>query len=351
MKCVLLTMLALVLVVKLIANTIRLQVRLSLQGLQRISERVLDRQVPIWGQDEFAAINRELEQTRTNLAELLFLQRGSAETLAAASIQMNTGVRQVSLAVHEQHGHLNELASAMEEMSASIRDVASQSQHCALETREADLCARSGEQEISKAIGSLQGLCQELTHSADVIDEVEQKVLVINQVVDTINGISDQTNLLALNAAIEAARAGSHGRGFAVVADEVRQLAGRTQLATKEIASMIEALRHNTQHAVSRMGRSVSQAESAMAEAHSAEAAFSRIASQTNQLSERTDMIATAAEQQSQVAQQVTGALIHIREAVEETGQVLGELTIASHSLSSEAHGLEQEVNRYRLPA
>lgn len=349
-KCVLLTMLSLVLVVKLIANTIRLQVRLSLQGLQRISERILDHQVPIWGQDEFSAINRELEQTRTNLAELLFLQRGSAETLAAASIQMNTGVQQVSQAVHEQHGHLNELASAMEEMSVSIRDVANQSQHCALETRDADLCARGGEQEITKTIGSLQGLCEELTLSAKVIDEVEQKVLVINQVVDTINGISDQTNLLALNAAIEAARAGIHGRGFAVVADEVRQLAGRTQLATKEIASMIEALRHNTQHAVSRMGSSVSQAESAMAEAHIAEAAFSRIASQTNQLSERTDMIATAAEQQSQVAQQVTGALNHIREAVEETGRVLGELTIASNSLSSEAHGLEQEVNRYRLP-
>ena len=88
-----------------------------------------------------------------------------------------------------------------------------------------------------------------------------------------------------------------------------------------------------------------------MVEAHSAEEAFSRIAMQTSQLSERTDMIATAAEQQSQVAQQVTGSLIHIREAVEETSQVLGELTVASHSLSSEAHGLESEVNRYRLPA
>ncbi|MGL4204759.1 MAG: methyl-accepting chemotaxis protein [Aeromonadaceae bacterium] len=337
--------------VQLLTHAIRKQVNQSLLGLQRISERVLDHRIHTYGKDEFSLINRELEQTRHNLSALLYRQRSSAQTLATASLQMNDGINQVTQAIHEQQGHLNEVASAMEEMSTSIRDVAGQAHHCADDTRNAEHSTQAGESEVAKAINAINNLCRELAGSADAISSVEEKVKAISQVIDTIDSISAQTNLLALNAAIEAARAGEHGRGFAVVADEVRQLAARTQQATKEIASMIDSLQQNTSHAVSSMDNSVKQAHEAVGEASIAAEQFGVIATQTSQLRLRTEMIAAAADQQSQVAQQVTHSLLGIREAVEETAQVLDELAIASHSLSSEASELEGEVNRYRLPA
>lgn len=344
-------MLGMLLFVQLIARAIRSQVTLSLDGLRRISGRILDQGIQVWGKDEFATINRELEQARLNLASLLHQQRQSAGTVASASLQMDTGVQQVTTAIHEQQQQLDELASAMEEMSTSIRDVAGQAGLCADNTRDAAHSAAEGESEIGKAIGAMQSLCNELGQCAEGISQVQRQVGSIGQVVETISGISDQTNLLALNAAIEAARAGTYGRGFAVVADEVRQLANRTQSATREIAGMINVLEAHTGVAVTRMDNSVAQANAAMLEAHSATQEFSQIAGQTQALTERSELIATASEQQSVVAQQVTQSLLHIREAVEEISQVLEELSTAGRSLASEAQGLEKEVGRYQLPA
>lgn len=348
---VLIITLAMMTLVQLVGRGVSHQVRLSLGSLRRITDRILDQGVAVWGNDEFAAINRELEQTRQHLAHLLFQQRSSAQMVAAASLQMDSGVLQVTAAIHEQQGRLNELASAMEQMSSSVQEVAVQANRCAGDTRHAAQSVTEGEQEVGRAIHSMQALTVELNHCAEGIGAVKQQVSAISQVVDAINSISEQTNLLALNAAIEAARAGSYGRGFAVVADEVRQLASRTQTATKDIAVMIGRLQDNTDEAVSRMNYAVNQAQVAANEAGSANQEFSRIASQTQNLMQGTELIATSAEEQSQVSQQVTAALLAIRHAVDETAQVLEELTIAGRSLADEAQGLEQQVERYRLPA
>jgi methyl-accepting chemotaxis protein len=345
------SMLGMLLLVQLIARTMRQQVNTSLDGLRRIANRILDQGTQVWGKDEFAGINRELEQTRLNLAELLHHQHLSAGTVASASLQMDTGVHQVTQAVHDQQQQLDELASAMEQMSTSIRDVASQAAQSASETRISASSAHDGEAKIQQAINAMQVLCGELAECSDGINRVQQQVDAIGKVVETISAISGQTNLLALNAAIEAARAGEQGRGFAVVADEVRTLASRTQAATGDIGNMIAELQKHTGVAVSRMGVSVDQAQNAMSLSDAATGEFSNIATQTRTLTEHSEQIAAASEEQSVVANQVTQSLLRIREAVEETSHVLEELSTASNALSGEAQALEKEVGQYRLPA
>lgn len=179
-------MVGMLLLVQWLSRAIRQQVTLSLAGLRRISERVLDQGIPVWGRDEFALINQELEQTRCQLAELLFHQRNSAQHVAAASMQMDCGVLQVTQAVVEQQGRLNELASAMEQMRASVQDVATQAVHCATETRDTAKSSAEGEKDVNTIIHSIERLCGELKGCAEGIDAVQQQVNSISNMVDIV---------------------------------------------------------------------------------------------------------------------------------------------------------------------
>ena len=343
------TLVVMVLRIGIISRAINSQVKQSLTELRLIANRDLSRTIYGLGRDEFADINRELEHTRRNLSELLAGQRNTSATLSAASSQMNHGMQQVGSAVQDQRERLDSLATAMEEMSATIRDVALNAQRSANDNNAADQMVRRGVEQLAHCIGLIRKLFTTLNTSAESVGQVEHEVSAIGSVVSTISGISEQTNLLALNAAIEAARAGEHGRGFAVVADEVRQLARRTQQATHEIDEMISSLQQGTQQAVQQMQLSVKDAQSAVQDAESANQEFVAISAQIGQQAQLSDMIAAAAEQQSTVASQVTDSLVVIRDAVEETEQVVRELGQASDSLQQEAQGLEQMVSSYRL--
>ena len=343
------TLLIMVVVVGIISRAINSQVRQSLTELKLIANRDLSRTIYGLGRDEFADINRELEHTRRNLSMLLSGQRDTSVTLSAAATQMNNGMRQVGTAVQDQRERLDSLAAAMEEMSTTIRDVASNAQRSADDNNATDLMVRRGVEQLAHCITLIRKLFTTLNSNSDSVSHVEHEVSAISSVVSTISSISEQTNLLALNAAIEAARAGDHGRGFAVVADEVRQLARRTQQATHEIDVMISSLQKGTQQAVQQMQLSVTDAQLAVQDAESANQEFVAISTQIGQQAQLSDLIAAAAEQQSTVATQVTDSLVVIRDAVEETEQVVCELGQASNSLQNEAQTLEDMVRSYRL--
>jgi methyl-accepting chemotaxis protein len=137
--------------------------------------------------------------------------------------------------------------------------------------------------------------------------------------VGAINEISDQTNLLALNAAIEAARAGDHGRGFAVVADEVRSLAAKTQGATEEVQSMIQAIQKEVDKAVAVMARSREQATESVHLSQEAGEALKMIMSMVSHIEQMNEEIADRSEQQSQVATNINQNVNEINESVEKT--------------------------------
>lgn len=337
-------------VIILFSKAIGQQVKSSLQALNRITQRNLSQSQTSAGNDEFTQIDRAVEETRNNLAQMLLQQQEMSLSLASASAQMNTGMDQVDEAVHDERQRLDSVAASMEEMATTIREVARNANDASDATRHTDLLAASGVKQIRDAIDSMNMLFENLSTSADSVTGVEQKVAVIGSVVDTIRGISEQTNLLALNAAIEAARAGEQGRGFAVVADEVRTLASRTQQATQEIADMIAGLQQGTRQAVSLMQSSIDAANTAVENAQKASTGFEEIASQTGQLAERSEMIAASAEEQGVVANQVADSLVVIRDSVEETEQVVTDLAHASKTLSHHAQVMDEMVRSYTLP-
>ncbi|MDW2239825.1 methyl-accepting chemotaxis protein, partial [Vibrio sp. 1565-1] len=151
--------------------------------------------------------------------------------------------------VEHQQNDVNQIATAIHEMSATAAEVASHAELTASASQNSASACVEGQSVIQKNREAIVSLAEQVSDAANVISELEANTQSINQILSTIQGIAEQTNLLALNAAIEAARAGEQGRGFAVVADEVRVLASKTTQSTTEIESMISNLQSSSQSA------------------------------------------------------------------------------------------------------
>ncbi|MCB1922041.1 MAG: methyl-accepting chemotaxis protein, partial [Candidatus Competibacteraceae bacterium] len=200
--------------------------------------------------------------------------------------------------IRQQLAEAEQVATAMNEMTATVQDVAQTAASADAAASDADAKASEGRSVAVQALAATEDLVNEVQQAAAVIRKLESESESIGAVLDVIRGIAEQTNLLALNAAIEAARAGEQGRGFAVVADEVRTLAGRTQDSTQEIQRMIESLQQGTKGATQSMEKGQTKAQSTLDQVKSTEQTLSVISQAVARIKEMNAQIATAAEEQ-----------------------------------------------------
>lgn len=274
---------------------------------------------------------------------------------AAAADEVNTTSARAADAVRksrddlgEQHAQTEQAASAIEEMSATINDVAGNTQAAARASSEADQRTQEGARLVVNAKASMQSLSSGMVDASDAIATLAESTARIGSVVHVIHDISEQTNLLALNAAIEAARAGEQGRGFAVVADEVRSLAVRTKESTAEIQSIIEGLQHDTNSAVGNIGTSRELTETVAAEIDAAGSLLEEIAASVSDINRMNLEVATATEQQGAVATSVAsniGAIADLSERVVTEADSNAATIAALSELAGRLRGLAE---RYR---
>ncbi|MGL6052696.1 MAG: methyl-accepting chemotaxis protein [Aeromonas salmonicida] len=343
------SLIVLLIIVTLFSFTFSSHVKVVLKGLQDIANKKLTTRMTSSGKDEIAFIIQAMEVTRQQLAEILYCQRDRADDLTVASAQISNGLGEVNGAISEQRQRLDNLASAMEQMIASIREVTQNAQLSADGAKQTDQLASGGAGKINDAIVAINHLFNNLNDSSNSVNDVEHKVDIIGSIIDTINGISEQTNLLALNAAIEAARAGEQGRGFSVVADEVRTLAKRTKAATYEISEMIIGLQQCTKSTVILMQESIRSAAQAKQDATVATEYFDAIVSKTGELSQHCQMIAAAVEEQTVVTGEATRSLQVIRDVVQDTELVSKDLNGTGHYMQQTAEQMNEIVKSYRL--
>ncbi|MFA0503718.1 methyl-accepting chemotaxis protein [Vibrio sp. 10N.222.54.B12] len=299
--------------------------------------------------DEYGDVARELEKTRVQLNDMIKTQVASSDELFALTEVMTISMSETKESAQEEFNEIDQLATAMSEMTSTVQTVAEHAQSASSLTEQASGQALTGQKFVQGSVSKMSELSSDIAASAAAVNQVEERVDSIGSVVGTIQGISEQTNLLALNAAIEAARAGEAGRGFAVVADEVRNLAQRTQQATVEIQDMISHLQSSANSAVELMEKSVVEAAEGVDLVTNAGSELDGIVSQVNQINDMNFQIATAACQQSSVAEEMSVNLTNVRELVEASVVVVGELLETSQLMESNAQELDGKIKQFKV--
>ncbi len=291
------------------------------------------------------AFNNFAEKVRTLVAQVY----GSTTQLASAAEEMSAIMDETNRGTQQQQTETSMVVTAMNEMTATVQEVARHATDAAAAANTADLASSEGKQVVIGTMNSIESLSREVHSAATVISQLEKDSENIGTVLDVIKGIAEQTNLLALNAAIEAARAGEQGRGFAVVADEVRTLASKTQQSTQEIQEMIEKLQAGAQSAVKVMDESRVKAEESVSQAAKAGSSLEEITNSVSLIKDMNTQIATAAEQQSSVAEEINRNVVNISDIVDRTAEGAGQTATASEELAKLAGDLQHLVNQFKV--
>jgi len=280
---------------------------------------------------KIALVNHALE---SRIHSMLVRLGDSASELTQLADQATRAMESTNSLVQQQETEIDQVASATNEMSATIHEVARNVATTASSAESADDQASMGIQVVNNTSSVIRQLAEEVHRAADVIAKLKEDSLQIGTVIEVISNISDQTNLLALNAAIEAARAGEQGRGFAVVADEVRSLAAKTQNSTAEIQGVIENIQKSAEEAVTVMQNGLSQANNTIEQADQANDALNAIAGAIKDITDMMSQIATASEEQSHVAEEINGNITRINQYSGENAETSRETVATSQELS-----------------
>ncbi|MGP3789030.1 MULTISPECIES: methyl-accepting chemotaxis protein [Pseudomonas] len=237
----------------------------------------------------------------------------------------------------------------MQEMSATVQEVARNAEHASQAASTADDQAAQGDKVVTEAIAQIERLASEVNRSSEAMVSLQQESHKIGSVMDVIKAVAEQTNLLALNAAIEAARAGEAGRGFAVVADEVRGLAQRTQKSTEEIEELVAGLQSGTHRVASSLQSSCNLTESTVALARNAGVALHNITGSVSNIEAMNQQIAAASEQQSAVAEEISRSLVSVRDIADQAAAGSEQTAASSLELARLGNQLQTLVSRFRL--
>ncbi|MDY0207671.1 MAG: HAMP domain-containing methyl-accepting chemotaxis protein [Pseudomonas sp.] len=346
----LLLLAGLAVIILIVRRTVIQRINAMRQTMEEIArDDDLSHSVTIGARDEIGAMGWAFNRMIDKFKHSLHAVSDATQQLNDVSDQVAEVADSTLKAVVEQRTETDMVASAMNEMSATVQEVARHATQTAEASQGADDESRAGVLVAEEAIAGIRDLIAEIESAAAVVQHVESDTASISEVLNVIKGIAEQTNLLALNAAIEAARAGEQGRGFAVVADEVRTLASRTQKSTEEIQTMIERLQHGVKNAVDAMAGAQERAVTGSESIEKATQSLHVIAAEVATINNMNLQIATAAEQQSAVAEEINRNITRISNIADNTSSGATQTAHSSEDLLRLTAELRRLVSQFKL--
>ena len=290
---------------------------------QRVAAGELSHREAATGNDEISELLNALKEMNDNLFKIVSEVRQGTDAIAIASSEISTGNADLSSRTETQAGALEETASSMEEITATVRHNADNARQANGLVTSASQFAIQGGEEVGKVV--------------DTMNSIKESSRKIVDIISVIDGIAFQTNILALNAAVEAARAGEQGRGFAVVASEVRNLAQRSASAAKEIKNLI--------------GDSVEKVDSGSKLVDAAGKTMKEIVTSVKHVADIMSEITAAGLEQSTGIEEVNRAITQMDEMTQQNAALVEQAAAAAESMEEQAENLARVVSAFKLGA
>ena len=332
-------------ITRLIVAPLRSVIRVA----QQIAAGDLSATIEVTRRDEIGQLMQAMQQMGAGLSSIVSGLQAGIEQLASSAQSLSAVTEQTNLEVSSQKEETEQVATAMNQMTATVHDVARNAEEAAQAAQTADGKVESGQQVVRQSMARIEQLADSATSASSSIESLSAQIQNIGTVLSVIKSVAEQTNLLALNAAIEAARAGEQGRGFAVVADEVRALAKRTQQSTEEIEQLVSALRSAAQSSVQQIQNSGELVKLAVSDALQTESALGSIAAAVSLIQQMNQQIAAAAEEQSSVAEEINRSVTNIRASADQSSLAMQGNATSSIELAQLGVELKGMVGHFRL--
>jgi methyl-accepting chemotaxis protein len=272
--------------------------------------------------------NSEVDELGCALLELVHNTHNVVSTIVSASDQVASGSNMVASSSFALSQGAATQASSVQELTASLEEVASQTNLNAQNAKRANEYAQNAK--VNAATGN-----EHMKEMLGAMNEINTSSSSIGKVIKVIEDIAFQTNILALNAAVEAARAGQHGKGFAVVAEEVRNLAAKSANAAKETTALIEG--------------STKKVDAGTKIAAETAEALSRIVAEVEKAASLVSSIAIASDEQAAAIEQINKGINQVSQVVSTNAATAEESAAASEELSSQAAALKEAVGVFKL--
>jgi len=301
------------------------------------------------GSDEISAMADALNNVFTTFKVSLHEVSSASHQISVTAEETSVISTQIANSIQSQAGQTELIATAINEMTATAKEVAQNILSTSDASDEANIHVSTGTEIMQKTIFTINDLADKILDTSQRVSELEQNSIEIANVLEVINSIADQTNLLALNAAIEAARAGEQGRGFAVVADEVRALAARTQESTGEISTIINKLQQSAKVAVTSITQSQEQVDEVVNQAKLSGEVLVTISEFITNINDMSSQIATASEQQGVVAEEININVVNIHDKTQENVDAVSESSKSGRELAELSLQMQTLVSRFKI--
>lgn len=295
-----------------------------------------------------AARNEAVQARREGMLEAAGHLEEIVTRISAASEELGAQIDESSRGAEIQRERASESATAMEQMNASVLEVARNASEAAESAEHAKSRAVDGGQIVEHVVAGINRVQEESSLMNEGLNDLGRQAEGIGNIMNVISDIADQTNLLALNAAIEAARAGDAGRGFAVVADEVRKLAEKTMTATKEVGQAVAGIQEGTQRSIEGMHSAVSAVQETTELAGQAGEALGSIVSLVEGTADQVRAIATASEEQSAASEQINRGTEEVNSIAAETAEAMQQSSSAVQDVASQIGELQVLIENFK---